>query len=98
MAFPANIFQQFTSDTTSWRPGNALALGWAADLAYESDQTVKDVSAGWDLKAPVIIQGASNTQAFVTGNASAVLVVFRGTISEKDGKLDPNNWIVDLDA
>jgi triacylglycerol lipase len=98
MAFPQNIFQQFQSNTTLWQPNNALALGWAADLSYENNQTITNVANGWGFKPPVIISGPRDTQAIVIGNSSAVVIVFRGTVSEKEGRFDANNWIVDLDA
>ena len=96
--FPLDTFTKFNPATTRWSPENALALAWASNLAYEDDNVVQQVTGQWGLQVSPTITGPRDIQAFVAGNSNCIIVVFRGTINEKDGQFDPNNWLVNLDA
>ena len=97
-----NPFHQFTPATTRWSPANALALARTSDLAYEDPATIIATAKAWGFNSPrsvpAVIIGARDIQAFVMGNAEFIVVAFRGTISEKNGVIDANNWILDLEA
>jgi triacylglycerol lipase len=97
-SFPPDVFQKFKSDTTKWEPYNALALAWASNLAYEQDNMIQQVSTTWGLAAQPTIKGPLDILGFVAGNDQFILIAFRGTINEKQGKIDANNWIVNFDA
>jgi triacylglycerol lipase len=96
--FPANAFENFNPATAKWSPENALALAWASNLAYEEDSTIKSVADQWSLQAQPAITGPLDIQGFVAGNKAIMIIAFRGTINEKNGKFDANNWLVNLDA
>jgi triacylglycerol lipase len=96
--FPSDVFQNFKSDTTRWEPNNALALAWASNLAYENDSVVQQVTTQWGLNVEPTITGPRDIQAFVAGDTRCIILAFRGTVNEKEGRFDPNNWIVNLDA
>ena len=100
MALPilSNPFTNFQSATTRWNPNNALALACASDLAYEDDATVRQTAAAWGFQVPATITAPRDIQAIVLGNAQSIIVAFRGTISEKNGVIELDNWMVDADA
>ena len=96
--FPANAFRDFNAATTNWSAKNALALAWASNLAYQADATISSVAAQWSLQAQPAVTGPLDIQGFVAGNKDILLIAFRGTINEKKGKFNPNNWLVNLDT
>jgi triacylglycerol lipase len=93
-----NPFSSFQNATTRWNPSNALALAWASDLAYQDNDTVRLTAAAWGFKVPVIIAAPRAVQAVVLSNDQIIVVAFRGTISEQNGTIDLDNWMVDADA
>jgi triacylglycerol lipase len=100
MPFQANPnpFDNFQSATTRWNPNNSLALARASDLAYQDDTTVIQTAAAWGFKVPGIVTAPRDIQAIVLGNAQAIIVAFRGTISEKNGVIELDNWMADANA
>jgi triacylglycerol lipase len=107
MAIPAkyttNPFAKFTYATTRWQPLNALALAWACDLAYEVNvQTISDVANAWGFQlpqnAPPTADGPRDIRGYVMGNDDFIVVAFRGTVNEMNGRFDANNWVVNLEA
>ena len=100
VAAPANPnpFASFQAATTRWDPNNALALAHASNLAYADDATSKSKCAAWGLQPPVIVSAPRDIQATVIAGADFIVVAFRGTISEKDRKIELDNWMIDVDA
>ena len=80
---PADAFAQFNPATTLWKPYNARAMVYAAELAYGTDSaTITNTAAGWGFardRVTVISPTSSVLQVIVMGNDSAVVVAFRGT-------------------
>jgi len=86
----------------SFSGGNARAMAWAAQLAYEDDDRAKAqrILGGWGfaraafLAADVVsVLPVASTRVLVVSNADALLVAFKGT--------DPlvlATWITDLAA
>jgi triacylglycerol lipase len=81
----------FVSNTTKYQPANALALGKAAKLAYDSKQKIKKEVTSWGFGKFEFFD-RDDTQAFVAGNDDAIIVAFRGT---QPNKLQ--DWITDAD-
>lgn len=85
---------EFVPNTTRWNAKNALASALASKLAYENPQTVAQTARQWGFERTDFIDAAhSDTQLFVTSNASTVLVAFRGTQPD-----DLKDWITDADV
>src|SRR5437762_8307681 len=86
---------QLNQNTTRWQAPNALALAMASQLAYEKAGPIDTTTKTWGFTRSDFIAcppGVKwDTQAFVTSNAHAVLVAFRGTEDIRD-------WITDADA
>lgn len=93
-----NPFANFQDATTRWNPNNALALSRASDLAYQPDVIVQQIAAAWGFKAPAIVTAPRDIQAIVLGGDKIIVVAFRGTISEKNGVIELDNWMADADA
>ena len=83
--------------TTAWDYDNHLAFAKASNAAYDDDMGVAGLKAlGFDTVVPIPV--VNDILGIVASNAEAVACVFRGTISQKLGKLDPNNWVTDAEA
>jgi len=91
-------FDNFVSNTARWNPYNALALANAASLTYCDDDTVESTCAAWGFEPPRIIKAPRDVQAFVIARADCIVVAFRGTISEENGQIDLDNWMLDANA
>jgi triacylglycerol lipase len=91
-------FYNFEPDTTQWNPANALALVRASNLAYDTPANISAGFAAWGFASVVQVPVVDDILAIVASSDSAVLCVFRGTISEKDGTIDMNNWMSDGNA
>lgn len=97
--YPPDALKDFTADP-AYRPQNARAMIWLAQLAYENPNRPKfdNILTMWGLarvKHASLLTlpnfGLGDTFGFVAANDSAVIVAFRGT--------DPlllSNWIVDF--
>ena len=80
----------FQPSFTGYHANNALCLACAANLAYLDEDEVKPVVEGWGFPEFKFFD-LGETQAFVCGNAEAILIAFRGT---EPGKL--KDWLTDL--
>lgn len=74
---------QFNPKATGWDINNALSLAMASELAYEQDMGKVTTTLGaWGFDPDrIVFLNRSHTQGFVAGNATMVLVSFRGTES-----------------
>jgi triacylglycerol lipase len=94
-------FQHFHPDTTRYHPENALSLGHAANLAYETPEKITATCAAWGMPTVRFIESAKasrrDTQLFVAANAAQVVVAFRGTEPKQlqDWLADANTLLVD---
>lgn len=87
MDSPFNPFQPFklfnpdpNPNPSSYRSINALALAYAANLAYEDKNKVISKARSWGFTNVNFLSGNhTDTQAFVAGNENYVVVAFRGT-------------------
>lgn len=88
---------KFNPHTTKFDHVNGLALGEAASLAYENEDTFKSKAAEWRMEVTFIEDAPTDTQCFVAGGARAIFVAFRGTQSDKlqDLLTDGNIKLVD---
>ncbi len=78
------ISQHFT-----WK--TALSMALASDLAYQRPEAVVNVATrNWNLNSCQFLD-RNDTQCFVAGTPSAILVAFRGTESL-------NDWLANLDV
>jgi triacylglycerol lipase len=91
-------FYNFEPNTTLWTPANALALVQASNMAYDTPANISSSFAAWGFTSAVPVSGSDDIFAVVASNPSVILCAFRGTISDKDGTFDANNWISDADA
>jgi triacylglycerol lipase len=91
-------FYNFEPNTTIWNPANAVALVQASSLAYGATADISSGFAAWGFTDVAQVAGEDDIFAVVASNPSVVLCAFRGTISEKDGVIDMNNWMSDADA
>jgi triacylglycerol lipase len=83
--------------TTAWNVDNHLAFAKAASAAYDDDMGVAALNLlGFDTVQALPIY--DDIVGVVASNADGILCLFRGTISQKDGKLDLNNWLTDSEA
>ncbi|MEE9129800.1 MAG: lipase family protein [Phycisphaerales bacterium] len=69
----------FNPHTTQFDHVNGLALGEAANLAYEDEDAITSKAAEWGMDATFIEDAPTDTQCFVSGGARAIFVAFRGT-------------------
>ncbi|MCZ6786757.1 MAG: lipase family protein [Planctomycetota bacterium] len=76
----------FEPHTAVHNVNNAFWLGRAAELAYETADRIAETTRGWGMKSAFVEDESTDTQLFVAGDASAVLVAFRGT--QTDGLQD----------
>jgi triacylglycerol lipase len=86
---PANVFNSLIPNTTQWRPANARALVYAAQLAYgvpvannpAMTTITQDAQTGGinPAQVKVIDPGTTVLQAVVLGGQSFVILAFRGT-------------------
>lgn len=83
---------EFIQQTAHYQAGNALALGRCARLAYSESAQIKAQAAAWGYDRFTFLN-KDDTQGFVIGNASTVVVAFRGTEPE-----NLRDWAVDFDA
>src|SRR6266567_911630 len=84
----------------SFSAGNARAMAWAAQLAYEDDrpEKVQRILERWELGGATLFAAdvvsvlpIASTRVLVLANADALIVAFKGS--------DPlvlANWITDL--
>jgi triacylglycerol lipase len=87
---------ELNSATTRFDPVNALALGQVAKLAYAGQAEIENQAAAWGLTATFISDShllRGDTQAVVLGDATRVIVAFRGT--QPDLLRD---WVSDAEA
>ena len=70
----------------------------ASNLAYDTPANIASAFAAWGFTSVIQVPIVDDICAVVASNDSAILCAFRGTISEKDGVSDPNNWMSDADA
>lgn len=84
-------------NTTAWSVENHIGFARASSAAYDPDDGAAALKAlGFEVSRPVRV--VDDILGVVASNADAILCVFRGTISQRDGKLDVNNWATDADA
>ena len=85
-------FDNFDPITARWHGENAVALSHAARLAYQDTAQCANTAEAWNFGKVRLID-RRETQCLVLGNASAVVVAFRGTEPTK-----LQDWMSDLDA
>lgn len=68
----------FNSDTTRYDPANALWLGKAASLAYQSETAIQKEISAWGFEKCRFFS-RRETQAFMIANDKMVITAFRGT-------------------
>ena len=81
----------FKPDTTRYEPQNALWLGKAASLAYQSDTVIQQETSAWGFDKFRFFS-RRETQAFTIANDKMIITAFRGT--------EPTNlkdWMTDAD-
>lgn len=82
----------FNPNTTRYDPQNALWLGKAAQLAYDDEKKIKSEVGKWGFRKKFHFFQKRETQAFLIGNATMILVAFRGTEPTK-----LKDWMTDVD-
>lgn len=83
---------KFVHDVTTFNLQNAYSLALAANLAYQSKEEIMDkVSGQWKFENCHFFNSDDGTQGFIMSNAKMIVVVFRGTESDKI-----EDWITDL--
>lgn len=101
--YKADAFGRFDGRKDAFDLGNARAMAWACQLAYETDdpRKVNDVATTWGLTVPaggivseeiVTPLPKASTQAIVCDRADAIIVAFAGT-----DPLVVADWISDFD-
>jgi triacylglycerol lipase len=97
--FNPDAFKQFAPDAACSK-GNALAMAWISQLAYETrlPDKVRAVGELWDLADVRIVQQPANstlplsdTRAVVAGKGGALIIAFAGT-----DPLNLLNWVSDF--
>ena len=73
----------FVPGAKAFNSTNASAMGHAARLAYQDEQTVKATVEGWGFEVFHFFD-ESDSEAFVAANTKMVLLSFRGTESPQD--------------
>ena len=91
-------FFHFEPNTTLWNAPNAQAMVQASAMAYGAPADILSNFEGWGFTSVVPVAGQDDILAVVASSPDVVLCSFRGTISEKDGSIDMNNWMSDADA
>jgi len=91
-------FYNFEPNTARWSVSNALALVQASSLAYDTPGNITAGFTAWGFTSVVQVPVVDDIFAVVASNDSAILCAFRGTISEKDSRIDLDNWLSDADA
>jgi triacylglycerol lipase len=93
-------FASFNPNTTRWAAPNALALAYAARLAYSDSAAIQQQLAQWgfDPARFVFLQSPNvrpllDTQGYMVANDEAIIIAFRGTQPDK-----VQDWLTDLDA
>src|SRR6202171_1075691 len=101
--YDKDAFKQFTG-RTEFEIGNARAMAWMSQLAYETDEPEKIakilqsfglalVEGGVLVKESKTVLPMASTHCFVASHPMAVIVAFAGT-----DPLSLANWISDFDA
>ena len=86
-------FSRFNPRITAYHGENALALGYAADLAYSKPESVESTLRSWGFQEVDFLSASTrmiDTQCFVAATPSCILVSFRGTQEFKD-------WLTDAE-
>lgn len=91
-------FKLFDPTAVGFNRNNAWALAQLSNLAYEDDKTIDDTFTAWGMFGAKITSTTNDIRATVSLTDEFILVSFRGTISERDGKIDLNNWKTDADT
>jgi hypothetical protein len=81
-----DAFKTFNAAATDFDIGNARALMWMSQLAYEThvDGTISTVSPKWELSGVDPFTGTFETCGIIVERSDAVILVFAGT--------DPGIW------
>lgn len=87
-------FDRFDTSATQWRTANALALAYAARLAYEGDRNkILQELQDWGFPAAGCrVFNVKTAQVLVAANEETIIVAFRGT---EPAKLA--DWLVDAE-
>ncbi|HEY5079439.1 MAG TPA: lipase family protein [Opitutaceae bacterium] len=91
-------FFNFEPNTALWNAPNAQAMVQASSMAYGAAADISGGFANWGFTGVDLVAGKDDILAVVASSPEVVLCSFRGTISEKDGSIDMNNWMSDADA
>jgi triacylglycerol lipase len=84
--YDATAFGGFDASASDFTLGNARALMWMSQLAYEThvDATIKDVAAKWGFLPPQTFAAKFETRGIIAERPDAVILAFAGT--------DPGIW------
>lgn len=84
----------FDPSTTQYDPRNALWLGQAASLAYDTPEQARQQLTAAGLERFTLLSNiTTDTQGYIAGNDEMILIAFRGTVASKF-----KDWLTDLDA
>lgn len=84
----------FDPGTAQYDPRNALWLGQAAALAYDTPEQARQQLAVAGLERFTLLRNTTtDTQGYIAGNDEMVLIAFRGTVASKF-----QDWLTDIDA
>ncbi len=93
-------FASFNPNTTRWAPANAMALAYAARLAYSDPVAIQLQLGQWGFDAARFgfvhcpnVRPLLDRQGYMVANDDAIIIAFRGT--QPDNARD---WLTDLDA
>lgn len=83
---------QFNPQIRKYDHSNAVSMALASGLAYETPDKIRAQALAWGFPKFKFLEGSrriSDTQAYIIGNHSAIIVAFRGTEKKlKDWKTD----------